>query len=942
MNIKNRVKIVWNAYKKTNDKKRIIKKIFKILADGGFSRLKYAIYDVSRKQINFEDIYDCQQKTMPVSYPANEFITVIIEVSSIDTDITATINSLKSQSYTNFHIKLIAPYGYKKHTDYNTNYFMNFPGEVYKNVIAGIESNYFVVINGSNVLHPNALGLFAMSVEKKRNAFSYSDECIFDGENGSRLKYFIKPDYSEIYQINTMYIQQAVIFSKAVACNFEHFFSENLSFSARMNDAVCKALQLSESVNHINFILLLRNSFSEDMNVIQNIAVIERNLNNNGYVGKSFYKENGKYSIALSTYYPKVTVIIPSEQADKLEKCINSILVNTEYPLYEIIVVTKETINEELYLDLKNLFKIKFIKQSKSESFNYSKMCNLGAEFASGEILLFLDDTVKIKLNGWLSRITSCFTFSKIGAVSPKILREDNTIRYAGIISGGFGFFPIPFNGDLNEWKPGVNDYAFTNREISVLSATCIAIRKQVFEDIKGFNASDTPDKFSNVDLSYKVQKEGYDCFFCSESIIYSLSENWYDSWFDTDNNSVYLYILKNYMDKLQYDPYFTDQMKYSFLKNIPHDNAFYCGHKANKPGRSILLVTHELSLTGAPIAVHYAAKTILDNGNYPVVVSPYDGRLRNELVSDGIDVIIDPTINGSDFWVKWACNFDLIIVSTLVQYHSINQFNGINIPIIWWIHESKESYLRGADRLIPSDISKNIHVYCGGGYAKETLKNYRPSYNPKELLYCVPDYAAEISTDYSYKLENIDGKLVFVTIGTIEKRKGQDIFAKAIMSLPEEYVKKCRFFIIGRRIDDNVYKEVLNLKSMHPEQVTLINEVSRSEIRDVYSQSDAIVCSSIDDPMPVFMTECLMLSKIAICSENTGTASLLQDGVNGFIYKDNDYMQLKEKIMYVIDNYDKIEKIGIEGRKAYEMHFTEEAFHSKITKIVNNLLDEG
>lgn len=84
----------------------------------------------------------------------------------------------------------------------------------------------------------------------------------------------------------------------------------------------------------------------------------------------------------------------------------------------------------------------------------------------------------------------------------------------------------------------------------------------------------------------------------------------------------------------------------------------------------------------------------------------------------------------------------------------------------------------------------------------------------------------------------------------------------------------------------------------------------------DIFKQATCIVCSSRDDPMPVFMTEGMMMSKICICSENTGTATLIENGKNGFVYANNDYKELANKIMYVIDNNDKIDSLKIESRK--------------------------
>ena len=354
--------------------------------------------------------------------------------------------------------------------------------------------------------------------------------------------------------------------------------------------------------------------------------------------------------------------------------------------------------------------------------------------------------------------------------------------------------------------------------------------------------------------------------------------------------------------------------------------------------GKNVLLITHELSMTGAPIALHYAAKSYIKNGDYALMLSPQDGPLKKEIMEDGIAVIIDSTINGSDFWLKMACNFDLVIVNTLSEFHVISKLESINIPVLWWVHESKRSYELGADKVIPLEIKENIHVYCAGPYAKKMLNLYRPSYQSDILLYGLPEYNFGKET-YCYQLDNKEKKIIFVSVGTLEFRKGQDLLVKAIEELPKEYLKKIKFIFIGKMVDENIYQDVCHLLEKYPDCVEMIEQLSRSEIMDLYKQSDCIICSSRDDPMPVFITEALMLSKICICSENTGTASLLKDGVNGFIFKDNDFEQLKEKIITVIEQYDQLDKMKLEGRKVFEQYFSTSIFRKNLMEITNSIL---
>lgn len=142
----------------------------------------------------------------------------------------------------------------------------------------------------------------------------------------------------------------------------------------------------------------------------------------------------------------------------------------------------------------------------------------------------------------------------------------------------------------------------------------------------------------------------------------------------------------------------------------------------------------------------------------------------------------------------------------------------------------------------------------------------------------------------------------------------------------------------VGRNNDDEIYNKILELRERHSENVKLITEVSRDEIRDVYRQSTAVVCTSRDDPMPVFMTESLMLSVPVICSEYTGTYSLLDHKKSGLTYHNNDSDELADMLIYVLEHPDDVHHMGHAGRKVYENYFTEEAFRKRFYAVIEGI----
>jgi glycosyltransferase involved in cell wall biosynthesis len=353
---------------------------------------------------------------------------------------------------------------------------------------------------------------------------------------------------------------------------------------------------------------------------------------------------------------------------------------------------------------------------------------------------------------------------------------------------------------------------------------------------------------------------------------------------------------------------------------------------------KKVLLISHDLNLTGAPVAVYYFAKYLLDIGYCPVIVSPLDGNLTNTICNDKIPVIVLYSLFNSDF-VKTCSNiFDLIIINTAVCAPAVSMLSETVIPVLWWFHESNASYSQHQVELVPKNLNKNVHIYCVGDYAKKALLAHFPHFYINTLLYYVPDYF-NLNNLEQYKLNKCDGKIIFCCIGTLDERKGQDILADAIENLSKDYLEKVCFIFIGTIFSKAIYKKITSICKKYPDCVFHINEVSQKQIKSIYKQIDCLICSSRDDPMPIVVTEAFMNEKIVICSENTGSAGIITDGVDGFIYKNNNYTELAEKIEYVIDNINKLKQMGKNARKTYQNNFSKEVFESNITNIMKQML---
>lgn len=904
MKILQKVKLVAHVFIKCN-KKNVIKKVCLIAKNEGILGLKRAVLQSStatqviEEAINHNNLYYRQQNEYVPMVIRSE-MSVILFIPDETYHWMDSLESIRKQLSGPVDTIILAP-EVMKTVDFQLRKMERviYANELSKsNVRKAIElchKDYCYILKCGDVLAPNAVELFSQCALNHAK-LAYSDECIWHFEANDFTAVMIKPKLTKYYYNNKSFFGRSIMFEKQTLLEVmpKKTFE---SIDMWMNSCADQFVQRNEKVEQISQILLRRHHHYELQTSVLNTA-----------------KE--KELIAHCTKKQTVSVIYIGNYKELQE---------------EVIAGWKQFGEQYQWI---------VVEQQDNES--YAELYNKGAKMATGEILIFCDGNITLDQNSNLEDSIRLMEFDDIGALSPKMIRKDNTIRYAGGIAGGFDLCSHPFIGEFNDATNPYIELAFETRETSALSLSCILVKKEIFHQVGGFN-EEVGNKFTNLDFTFRIATAGYVTMYSALSCLVMVGGEWYDSKFLDHDKTAYSYMLSHWHHRMNEDVFFTDMMKEYFLNRLPFNFHIHSNEKCTyeQSGRKILLISHELSMTGAPVALHYAAKAIKDRGDYPVVMSPFDGPMRKTIVNDGIPVIVDSSLIRESRFTNIADNFDLVLVCTLVNINVIEALGQTDIPTLWWVHEAVASYEIGnLKNTLPEEVSDNIHIYCGGHYALRTLKQYRPKLaeHADVLLYAVPDIYHNTTTK-KYDLPGCDGKFIMSTIGSVMDRKGQDVFCDAIMRLSKNEVEQCKILIIGKMIDIVVYDKVKQLKAKYPDQVVLIDEVSRDELMEVYNLCDCIVCASKDDPMPVFMTEAMMFSKLCICSENTGTASLMDNGKNGFVYTKDNPKELAKVMKNVIAHHKEMDEIRKGGRKIYEQWFTMEAFSDALNTTIDKII---
>ena len=366
------------------------------------------------------------------------------------------------------------------------------------------------------------------------------------------------------------------------------------------------------------------------------------------------------------------------------------------------------------------------------------------------------------------------------------------------------------------------------------------------------------------------------------------------------------------------------DQEHQGIFQNIIIQKKYEVLRISNKKGK-VALISHTLDRTGAPLVLFNLAKVLIGAGYEVDVYSFGADCLVNDFLQLGISVTMYANDNLNEkYCIETFSHYDVIWVNTLVIYGVVNILKKIGKPVIWWLHEEEDYMQKCLNEGMCIEVYENLSIYGVGGRVKETFnKNY--PYIKCGLL----PYGIE-TVNEGEKIEHT--KLVFAIIGSVCKRKGQDILIQAINEMENKWKDVAEFWIIGSITKNR--KEEYEKCSL----VKVLGEKSHSEVMELYKHIDVVVCPSLNDPLPVVVAEGMQQKKVCIVSDMTGMAIFISQYEDGLVCEADNPTSLKDCIQWVIDNTDKIENIGENAYKIYKKNFAMESFKNRIIDIIREV----
>ena len=370
-------------------------------------------------------------------------------------------------------------------------------------------------LDHDDLLEPDALFQTAKLLQQIPEAdLIYSDEDKLT-EAGFDAPLF-KPGWSPDFFLSCNYLGHFVVVRRELVLRVGGFRSE--FDSAQDYDFFFRVIEQTDRIHHIPRVLYhwRRSGGSSAISPWQKPGqlaaarrAIEEHLQRKGIRGHvAIDWRTHAYGVKRElAEAKKISIIIPaSDRIDLLSSCIESITTKTNYPNYELVVVSQDNQSEEARSSF---------SRSKHRLLQYdgprndSAVKNFAVEQTRSPWLLFLDNDLEVIDGEWLSAMAEHIQRPEVGAVGARLLWPNDTVEHAGIVLGVGGIAGHAFRGLLAE-DPRVFKQLQVTRNYSCVTGACLLTRRDVFIEVGGFDEEGLAMAFNDVDLCLKMRRAGY------------------------------------------------------------------------------------------------------------------------------------------------------------------------------------------------------------------------------------------------------------------------------------------------------------------------------------------------------------------------------------------------------------------------------------------------
>ncbi|HWD53672.1 MAG TPA: glycosyltransferase family 2 protein, partial [Acidimicrobiales bacterium] len=386
--------------------------------------------------------------------------------------------------------------------------------------LAMATGGWVVCLDHDDVLAEHALAFVALCVSDQPEAgIVYSDEDKVD-ESGQRREPYFKPDFDPLLLLGQNYFNHLTALRRDLV-DAVGGYREGYEGSQDW-DLVLRVTEMlePEQVRHIPRVLYHWRVHGQStasvisakpyaMEAGRRAAVdhLER-TGRSASVMRVGMSGHNRISWTIPDPAPKVTIVIPTKDGRLIRECIDSVLTLTTYTNYEMVVVDNFSRNFET-LEYLRAYDDRLTVLRYEHPFNYAAINNYAVEHSSGDVVCLLNDDTEVISGEWLSEMVAQLLQPGVGAVGAKLDYDDGRVQHAGVVLGIGGVA-----GHANRMENRLSSGYFGNlqvaRRMSAVTAACMVVRRDAWEQVGGFDVVNLPVAFNDVDLCLRLGESGW------------------------------------------------------------------------------------------------------------------------------------------------------------------------------------------------------------------------------------------------------------------------------------------------------------------------------------------------------------------------------------------------------------------------------------------------
>jgi len=236
--------------------------------------------------------------------------------------------------------------------------------------------------------------------------------------------------------------------------------------------------------------------------------------------------------------------------------------------------------------------------------------------------------------------------------------------------------------------------------------------------------------------------------------------------------------------------------------------------------------------------------------------------------------------------------------------------------------------------------INNSTKISVANEYEKKIFEKFNQASKIEIIRNGINLETMKTKTDDFKKKHGISLPFVLF-IGRFSKVKGIDILLHAIKILKDKHeLKNISFVIMGvdfgfqnkmiQMIDD------LGIK----EKIHLITNPSRDDVIAAYSESEFLVLPSRWELSPLTPLEGFAFKKPVISTNVHGIPSTITDKKNGILVKNEDFHELAEAIMELINDKQKCLEYGLSGYNLVKTECNSKSMTEKTLRMYNQIIN--